>query len=161
MLQHNSIFSNRGVRPEHPMQMPMYTTDIFARSMSLIQLATWTNTKFSIFATAKIFSRINQPHPKVMKWACLIMSYEQLHEKLLFFKKSSIFGDITPCNPKKINCVRGTCHFCLQGQRITEASNQNEVDGKKSLSGSNMFNWNIRWFWMDCNVLYPRWQNCL
>lgn len=61
------MFGNHGVKLEHPIQMSLYTTEIVACGISLIQLETWMNTKFSVFAIAKIFSRINQSHPKGMK----------------------------------------------------------------------------------------------
>jgi hypothetical protein len=38
--------------------------------------------------------------------------------------KSSIFWDITPCSPLKVNCFRETCHLQLQGWRISQARDQ-------------------------------------
>jgi hypothetical protein len=35
--------------------------------------------------------------------------------------KSSVFWDITPCSPLKVNQhFRGTCHFHFQGQRLMQ-----------------------------------------
>jgi hypothetical protein len=39
--------------------------------------------------------------------------------------KNSVFWDITPCIPLKVNrCLRGTCRLHLQGRRISQARNQ-------------------------------------
>jgi hypothetical protein len=41
--------------------------------------------------------------------------------------KSSIFWDITPCIPLKVNRhFGGTCHLHLQGRRKNQARNQRE-----------------------------------
>jgi hypothetical protein len=40
-------------------------------------------------------------------------------------KKSSVFWDITPCSPLKVNRpFEGTCRLHLQGRRISQARNQ-------------------------------------
>jgi hypothetical protein len=45
--------------------------------------------------------------------------------------KSSIFRDIIPCSPLKINQrFGGTCRFNLQYRRISQARNQHEVGSK-------------------------------
>jgi hypothetical protein len=41
--------------------------------------------------------------------------------------KSSVFWDITPYNPLKVNrCFRGTCGLHFQGRRKRQARNQRE-----------------------------------
>jgi hypothetical protein len=48
---------------------------------------------------------------------------------------SYIFWYITTCSPVKINrCVRGTYRLHLQGRRVSQARNQNEVGSKHSCS---------------------------
>jgi hypothetical protein len=42
--------------------------------------------------------------------------------------KSSIFWDITPCNPMKVNRrFEGTCRLHLQDRRISQARKQHEA----------------------------------
>jgi hypothetical protein len=57
--------------------------------------------------------------------------------------KSSIFLDITPCNPLKVNRrFGGTCRLHLQERRISQARNQLEADSKQKLiveNGGEMF----------------------
>jgi hypothetical protein len=49
--------------------------------------------------------------------------------------KSSVFWDITPCSPLKINRRFGrTCHLHLQGRRISQARNQHESSACHLLS---------------------------
>jgi hypothetical protein len=46
--------------------------------------------------------------------------------------KSSIFWNIMPCSPLKVNqCFRETCHLHLWGQRISQ-TNQHEAGSKQS-----------------------------
>jgi hypothetical protein len=48
--------------------------------------------------------------------------------------KRSIFWDITPCSPLKINRhLRETCLLYLYGLRINQARNQPEAGSKQSL----------------------------
>jgi hypothetical protein len=48
--------------------------------------------------------------------------------------KSSIFWDITPYSPLKVNRrLGGTCRLHLQGRRINQARNKREADSKQSL----------------------------
>jgi hypothetical protein len=62
--------------------------------------------------------------------------------------KSSIFWDITPCSPLKVNRSFGeTCRLHLQGGRISQANNQREA-------GSN-----ADWFSTDYTSSSPRKQN--
>jgi hypothetical protein len=46
--------------------------------------------------------------------------------------KSTIFWDITPCSPLKVNrCLGGTCRLSFQGRRISHKRNQHEVGSKQ------------------------------
>jgi hypothetical protein len=48
--------------------------------------------------------------------------------------KSSVFWDITPCGPLKVNRrLGGTCRLHHQGRRISQAIKQSEATGKQSL----------------------------
>jgi hypothetical protein len=52
-----------------------------------------------------------------------------------FMERSSVFWDIAPCSPLKVNRrFRGTCylHLLLQGRKISEARNQNEIGSMRS-----------------------------
>jgi hypothetical protein len=47
--------------------------------------------------------------------------------------KTSIFCDITPCSPLKVNLrFGGACRLHLQGRRISQARNQHKVGNKQS-----------------------------
>jgi hypothetical protein len=47
--------------------------------------------------------------------------------------KSSLFWDIIPCSLFKVNRhFGGICHLHLQGQRISQARNQQEAGSKQS-----------------------------
>jgi hypothetical protein len=47
--------------------------------------------------------------------------------------KSSVFCDITPCSPLKVNqSFGGTCRLHLQDRRISQAKNQHETGSKQS-----------------------------
>jgi hypothetical protein len=64
--------------------------------------------------------------------------------------KSSIFWNIRPCSPSKVNrCFDGTCRLHLQTQRISRARNQ-----CKSRWQAEPFRLST-----DYTVLYPRRQN--
>jgi hypothetical protein len=46
--------------------------------------------------------------------------------------KCTIFWDITPCSPSKVNRrFGGTCRFHFQSQRIRKARNQHEAGSKQ------------------------------
>jgi hypothetical protein len=46
--------------------------------------------------------------------------------------KGSIFWDITPCSPFKVNpCFGGICHVHIQDRRICQARNEHEAGSKK------------------------------
>jgi hypothetical protein len=48
--------------------------------------------------------------------------------------KSSVFWDITPCSPLKVDrCFGGTSHLHFQGRRIRQARNQSEAGRKQIL----------------------------
>jgi hypothetical protein len=50
--------------------------------------------------------------------------------------KISIFWDITPCSPLKVNRrFGGTYRLHLQGPRISQARNQREAGGEQSSVG--------------------------
>jgi hypothetical protein len=59
--------------------------------------------------------------------------------------KSSIFWDITPRGPMKVNRIfGGTCHLNLEDRRISQARNQRETDSKLSPEdGGDMFLRNV------------------
>jgi hypothetical protein len=60
-------------------------------------------------------------------WFLYSFNIEQTESTL----KSSIFWDITPCSPLKVNQrFGGTCRLQLQGQRISRARNQSESMGQ-------------------------------
>jgi hypothetical protein len=60
----------------------------------------------------------------------LLLGFEVLTAVVM---KSSIFWDITPYVPFKINRhFGGTCSFHRQGRRISQARNQHEEDSKQS-----------------------------
>jgi hypothetical protein len=68
--------------------------------------------------------------------------------------KSSIFWDITPCSPLKLNRrFGGTCCFHLQCRRISQARNQRE--GSDPEDQSNMFLRNVGWFSTDYAAYIP------
>jgi hypothetical protein len=49
-------------------------------------------------------------------------------------QKNSVFWDITPCSPLKVNRrFGGTCHLHLQCQRISQANKQREAGSKQIL----------------------------
>jgi hypothetical protein len=47
--------------------------------------------------------------------------------------KSSLFCDVTPCSPVKVNQhFRGTYHFKIHGRTASQARNQHEAGDKQS-----------------------------
>jgi hypothetical protein len=53
--------------------------------------------------------------------------------------KTSVFWDITPCNPLKVGRrFGGTCRLHHQGRRISQARNQHEAGSKQSLYKGNL-----------------------
>jgi hypothetical protein len=53
-----------------------------------------------------------------------------------FIPKTSVFWDITPCIPLKVNQrYGGTCGFHLQGRRISQARNHREAGSKQTFNG--------------------------
>jgi hypothetical protein len=88
--------------------------------------------------------------------------------------KSSIFWDITPCSPLKVNWrFGGTCRLHLQGQRISKARNKRERWWQAKLclllldlffdpkDGRDMFLRKVGWLATDYMALYSRRQNSL
>jgi hypothetical protein len=75
--------------------------------------------------------------------------------------KSSIFGDINPCSPLKINqYLVGICRLHLQDGRIEHARNQIEAGRKlSSEDGSKIFLRNISSLSKGCPAVYPRRYN--
>jgi hypothetical protein len=65
--------------------------------------------------------------------------------------KSSIFWDITPCSPLKVNrSFGGTCRFHLQGRKISLARNQRESRWQADPEdGGYMFLENVGWLSTD------------
>jgi hypothetical protein len=62
-----------------------------------------------------------------------------LHDLSSWNLKSSVFWDITPCSPLKVNRRTGeTCRLHLQGPRISQARNQREAGGKQSNQLANI-----------------------
>jgi hypothetical protein len=48
--------------------------------------------------------------------------------------KSSLFWEMMSCSPMKVNwCFGGTCHFHIQGWRVSQARNQHDASSKKAL----------------------------
>jgi hypothetical protein len=65
--------------------------------------------------------------------------------------KTSIFWDITPCSPFKVNRhIGGIFRLHLQERRISEAKNQPEAGSKQS-SGGDMF---LQKLWLTFNGLH-------
>jgi hypothetical protein len=72
-------------------------------------------------------------------------SYPQFHSSL----KRSVFWDITPYSPLKINRRFGRTCLHLQGRRISQARNQHE-------SGWQAEPRNVSWLSPNYKALYPR-----
>jgi hypothetical protein len=73
---------------------------------------------------------------------------------------NTIFWDITPCSPLKVNrCSGGICDLHLQGKRINQARNQHEPNGKKVLGGYMFFR-NVGLLWTDARRFYWSPENC-
>jgi hypothetical protein len=72
--------------------------------------------------------------------------------------KSSIFWDITPCSPLKVNWrFGGTCRLHLQGRKISRARNQRESRWQADPEdGGDMFLRNVGWNSTDYTASYPR-----
>jgi hypothetical protein len=95
--------------------------------------------------------------------------YVRFEDSTAVVMKSSIFWDITPCSPLKVNRRFGwTCHLHLQGRRISQARNQREARSKQSTDcyllhagflhglffgledGGDKFLRNVGWLFMKC-----------
>jgi hypothetical protein len=62
--------------------------------------------------------------------------------------KSSIFWDITPCNPLKVSRhFGGTCRLHLQSRRLTQARNQHDAGSEHGISNATL---------SSCDVLHSR-----
>jgi hypothetical protein len=80
--------------------------------------------------------------------------------------KISIFWDITPYSPLKVNWrFGGKCHLHLQGWRINHERNKFPACFHAGFllglffnpeDGGDMFLWNVNWLSVDCMALYPR-----
>jgi hypothetical protein len=89
--------------------------------------------------------------------------------------ESTIFWDITPCSPLKVNGrFGGTYHLYLQGRRIREARNSVIAGDKQSFhdgfllglffdsdDGADIFLRKVAWLSTDYMALYPRKQYTL
>jgi hypothetical protein len=70
-------------------------------------------------------------------------------------KKSTIFCDITPCRPFKVNRhFDGTYRLHLHRRRISRARNQLEI--RWQAEPTNLFPRNVGWLSTDYTALYPR-----
>jgi hypothetical protein len=57
------------------------------------------------------------------------LSKRNINSNSLSNLKSSIFWDITPCSPLKVNGrFRGTCRLHFQGRRVSQARKQREAE---------------------------------
>jgi hypothetical protein len=98
------------------------------------------------------------------------------------FIKSSIFWDIAPCSPLKVNRLFGVTCLHLHGWRISQVRNQREACSRilgqtvlpasyllhtgfllclffDTKDGGDMFLRNVGWLSVDYTALYPRRQN--
>jgi hypothetical protein len=73
--------------------------------------------------------------------------------------KSTIFWDITPCSPLKVNRrFGGKCYLYRQGRRIIQAGFLLGFVFDHE-DGSDIFLRNVGWLSTDYTALYPRRQN--
>jgi hypothetical protein len=62
---------------------------------------------------------------------CLLVNEKRRNETDLLSVKSSIFWDVMPCNPLKVNRhLGGTCCLHHQGRRLTQARNQRDASSR-------------------------------
>jgi hypothetical protein len=66
-----------------------------------------------------------RPHAAIY-WQRQEFQFAQ-QSQIWFLLKSSVFKDVTPCSPLKVNWhFRGICHLPLQGWRVSQTRNQHE-----------------------------------
>jgi hypothetical protein len=91
----------------------------------------------------------------------------------IYAEKSTIFWDIIPCGPLKVNwCFRGTYRLHLQGQRISQARNQHAAGGNLCSALSPAFRLDFSqlilrpWRWrrnvsLKCRLTFSRLHNVI